>query len=127
MRGLDVSQVNRFVADATAAVPKMVPEVKRSLFKAGLNMKERAREIILGARAPFTSIPAYPFSIDFDQLDDGLTIELGPDPSKNQGRLDNILEYGGIGVAPIPHVQPALEEEIPRTERALADIASRTW
>ena len=126
-KGIDASQVKALGVDLRNAPGRKAVEIRRSMFRAGMNMKKQAAQIIADARfvdGGKTNIPAYPYAIDFDQLDGGFTIEVGPNKDKNQGPLGNIFEYGGEDFAPIPHLQPALDAEAPRSEKALADIAS---
>jgi hypothetical protein len=53
----------------------------------------------------------------------GATAEIGPDKSRPQGALGNLLEFGSVNNAPRPGGAPALEAEQPRFERALEQIA----
>lgn len=125
-KGLDASQVNKLSKDLRAAPGRKALEIRASMFKGGMNIKKRASQIIADARftgGGKTNIPGYPYSIDFDQEDAGFTIVAGPNKDLAQGALGNLFEYGGEGLAPIPHLQPALDEEKVRTEKALGWIA----
>ena len=51
------------------------------------------------------------------------TAEIGPDKSRRQGPLGNIIEFGSVNNAPIRGGLPAALAEEPRFERAVADAA----
>jgi hypothetical protein len=73
--------------------------------------------------------PAYPASIGYDRFHTLFTsrARIGPDKDKRQGALGNLLEYGSINNAPIPHLQPALDAEAPRFEAAIAEAVAKMW
>jgi len=121
--GIDTSQITMLSKDLGRAVLLKPKEVRASLFKGGINIKARAREIIAGALSKKSAVPHYPSSITFAQEDRGMTVVVGPDNNKRQGPLGHFLEYGGVDQAPIPHLQPAFDEELPRAEAALSKIA----
>ncbi|MFJ2717409.1 hypothetical protein [Streptomyces sp. NPDC087437] len=57
-------------------------------------------------------LPAYPYSITSTVTRGpmGAEAEIGPDKGRRQGPLGNIIEYGTVNNAPIPHLGPALDE-----------------
>lgn len=90
--------------------------------KAAVNIKKDARQRVQG----IPHAPAYPLSIGYDPVRVGRTAaqtEVGPDKSRRQGALGNILEYGTRKNAPIPHLGPAAELEEPRFAAAMEDLA----
>jgi hypothetical protein len=90
--------------------------------KAAQNIKRDARQRVRGIR----HAPAYPWSIDYDPVHIGRTAVqtlVGPNNDKRQGGLGNILEYGTVHNAPIPHLAPAAEAEEPRFAAAMEALA----
>ncbi|MEU9400543.1 hypothetical protein [Streptomyces sp. NPDC048242] len=71
-------------------------------------VKRSAARRITGHR----HLPAYPASISYtvSRGPAGPEAEIGPDKGRRQGPLGNLIEYGSIHNAPIPHLGPALEE-----------------
>lgn len=102
-----------------------MPVVDKVVAKGAVNIKGDARKRIFG----HPHIPAYPFSISYDTFHTEFAsqAQIGPDKTKRQGPLGNLLEYGSVNNAPIPHLHPALDAEAPRFERALADAAAEMW
>lgn len=93
-------------------------------------IKKGAQQIKTDAQRRISGLahaPAYPRSISYDthETPGGGWAEIGPDKDKRQGALGNLLEYGSIRNAPIPHLAPALEDERPRLQRALQELAGR--
>lgn len=96
-------------------------EARKVVAKGALNIKTDARRRVSG----LAHIPSYPNSITYDtvELASSATAEIGPDKSKRQGSLGNILEYGSPKRAPIPHMLPAAETELPKFEAAMNALA----
>lgn len=72
--------------------------------------------------------PAYPNAISFDlnlgaALAGRVEAEIGPDKSKRQGPLGNILEFGGPKSPPHNDGGRALRDETPKFEAAVAAVA----
>lgn len=71
-------------------------------------------------------ISQLPYMINYDVVSarDNISGQVGPDLDRGgQAPLGGIIEYGSPTSAPIPGGLPALEEEAPRYEKALADMA----
>jgi hypothetical protein len=102
-----------------------LPMVDAIVSKGALNVKGDAKRRISG----LAHAPAYPASIGYDLYHTPFTssARIGPDKAKRQGPLGNILEYGTVKNAPIPHLTPALDAEAPKFERAIADAAAKLW
>lgn len=71
--------------------------------------------------------PAYPDSISYTlslaaALRGDIEAEIGPDKSKRQGPLGNILEFGSPHSAPHNDGGRALQVEAPKFEAALAEV-----
>ena len=119
--GIDNSEVASLAHDLTEASVSMQWKAPAVIKKGAVNIKAEARRIIADARAVRTTIPAYPYAIGFSLMGHSLNeAEIGPTRRKGkQGKLGNLLEYGGMFNAPIPHLQPALEREAPNVARHL--------
>lgn len=127
MAGLfDTHQLTALVKsfdDATGG-PAM-KDVEAVVFKGAMNIKKDAARRASG----MAHAPAYPRSIDFDMHFSlrGPTAEIGPNKSKRQGALGNLLEYGSVHNAPRPHMAPAGEAEEPRFAKAIEDLAAKRF
>lgn len=71
-------------------------------------------------------IPRLPYSITYDieRSPAEISAEIGPDPDRPQGPLDNIIEFGTSKNAPIPGGAPALAREEPKLLSAVEKIAA---
>jgi hypothetical protein len=100
-----------------------LPEGRKVVARGALNMKKGMRRRVQG----IGHAPAYPSSITYDIETKGLTVEaeVGPDKARRQGALGNILNYGTLNNAPIPHVEPALADEQPKYYAALEALAAK--
>jgi len=94
---------------------------------AALNVKQgwaRNAEQSSGRHAP-----AYPSSVNYEFRDIAgalagrIVAEVGPDKSKRQGALGNLLEFGSANSPPHNDGGRALREEAPKFEAALAAVA----
>lgn len=71
--------------------------------------------------------PAYPSAITYDLMPIGsalaghISAEVGPDKSRRQGALGNLLEFGSVNSPPHDDGGRALRHEAPAFERALAE------
>jgi hypothetical protein len=114
----EISQLEHSLYGASDSIQRKAPAVIK---KGAVNIKKDARDAISSARAVRTTIPAYPYAIGFSIRGySGTEAEIGPSRRRGkQGKLGNLLEYGGMFNAPIPHLQPALEREAPNVARHL--------
>lgn len=99
---------------ATAVAPAAAMD---SVVRGAGNIQRDARRRVSGHK----HLPLYPLAITFDAYVSltGPSAEIGPDKTKPQGPLGNIIEFGGLHNAPIPHMLPAGEAEAPRFEAAM--------
>jgi hypothetical protein len=119
--GREVENFERRLGKVAAGV--VLRDARAVVEKGALNIKKDAAQRIRG----LAHARAYPFSITYDVYS-GLTgpvAEIGPDKTKRQGALGNILEYGTVNNPPHPHMRPAADRELPRFEKALQDLATR--
>ena len=122
---IEVQGLTALVSDLAAAPEKMRAGVRATVQKAALNIKNDAKEIVTAA-TPKGYARAYPSSITYDTQQTstgGTSAEIGPDKDKRQGALGNLIEFGSVHNAPIPHLGPALEHEIPNLEFWLSEVA----
>lgn len=112
----EIAELSTSLYGAALGIQAKAPAVIK---KGAVNIKADARRTIEAARAVRTSIPAYPYSIGFS-MKSPTEADIGPSKTRGkQGALGNLLEYGGMFNAPIPHLQPALEREAPKVARHL--------
>lgn len=124
-RGLDrfAVTVERAIADAPVETAKVVG-------RGALNIKKDAQRTIRAKLAGRKShLRRYPYSIGYDvwQSLKGATAEIGPDKNRKhlQGTLGAIAENGSVTSAPMPHMRPAGERELPKFTQALEDLAGK--
>jgi hypothetical protein len=120
----DDAQIQGLSRDIRRAILRHPDKVRSALQFSAHEIKQDARRRIDG----HPSAVHYPNSIDYDvdRTVLGFRAEIGPDKARTQGALGNILEYGTRNNAPLPHLGPALEAEIPGLVRAIQRIADGT-
>jgi hypothetical protein len=118
---IDAREVTALADAVIKASGPAMASVSKVVAKGALNIKTDAARRASGIR----HAPAYPRSISYDlhQSMRGPAADIGPDKDRRQGALGNILEYGTIKNAPIPHIRPAADAEEPRFVRAMEDLA----
>lgn len=123
MADFESPELRKLTVDLDAAADVAPAEVRKVVAKGALNIKTGARRRVSG----HAHLPRYPHSITYDSTatPTGGHADIGPDKSKPQGPLGNIIEFGGLREAPIPHMGPEAEQELPRFERAIADLGER--
>ena len=113
----DEGQVSAMLGRASREI---IDEAHKVVKRGAVNIKEAMREDANESRY-FRRIARY---IDFDQV--GLSAEIGPN-KRGAGNLANIAYFGGAhgGGGTVRDPQRAADEEAPRFEKALAQIAER--
>lgn len=108
MDGIEVLNLDIVVADLEGAPGRLARNLRAAVQVTCQKVRDDARSRIAGHRY----LPAYPYSITYDTTvtADGVDGEVGPDKSKAQGPLGNIVEFGTSKNAPIPHLGPALDD-----------------
>ncbi len=123
----DVSGLADLAEDLRGAGRRYSGQVPAIIKRGAQNVKKDAQHRI---SAQFTQRHArlYPGSITYDLTVSGgrVTAVIGPDKEKRQGALGNLLEFGSSRNAPLPHLLPAFEAELPKTEQALQAAAIRS-
>lgn len=112
--------------DARWAAEHVVDEGKKIVGQGCLNIKRTAQRIVRD-NSPIGYLPHYPRSISYEVTAAGadITGEVGPNRAKTQGGLGSYIEYGTIHNAPIPHLNPGLDQETPRFEHYVAELGER--
>lgn len=120
---VDTSELRAWMTTLDEAVERAPDEVRRVAQKAALNIKTDWR--IRWSGHPH--YPALPSAITYDTTvsDAGVEAEIGPDKSRPQGPLGNLIEFGSRNNAPLPGGLPALQAEEPRTAAAIEALAER--
>lgn len=120
---IDSRQLDELIDDFDTLPKRLLPGARKRVGRA-------ARDTAQAWRRRWTGhdfIPHLPDAVTYDVHEHGDTFraEVGPDKSKRQGPLGNIIEFGTLNSAPIPGGAPALDEEEPRFVDALADLGEK--
>lgn len=102
---------------------EILPGARKVVSKGALNIKKDWRDRWSGlSHAPqLASAITYDTAVDGDEA----SAEIGPDKSRPQGPLGNLVEFGSVHNAPRPGGLPALDAEAPRFEQALGDLGEQ--
>lgn len=114
----DGREVRELAFDLSTAPDRVLPEVKKSVSRGALNIKN---DLAQDARSD-GSYRHFHRSISYDLVRDGLEAEIGPDKTRVQGPLGNILYFGTSKNAPVLSLDGPLDREAPRFEAALRRI-----
>ena len=108
------------------AATTILEQGKKVVGQGCLNIKRDAQRIIRAA-SHRGYLPHYPRSISYDvkAAGDSVIGEIGPDRAKLQGGLGRLIEYGSQNNAPIPHLNPALDAELPKFTRYASELAEK--
>ncbi|MDY5159567.1 hypothetical protein [Actinotignum urinale] len=122
MAYVENSELSQLAGDINGRRHSVVRDISQVVKKGAVNIKRDARaKIQAQTRGKYTS--QYPSTIDFDMVDD-LSAEIGP-RARGQGNLGHLFEYGSPMSGSMPHLNPALDEEIPRFVKAVGDVVER--
>lgn len=119
--GAKASGLIELEQDLQAAAEQAAEETAKVVKKAAQNIKTDVRARWAGMR----HAPYLPAAVSYDEpaVEGNLVrTEVGPDKSKPQGALGNLLEYGSVHNAPRPALAPAADAEEPRFTQALEDL-----
>lgn len=120
----DTRELQALIREYDTALRDSIPEVRKVVERGSLNIKNDAKGRISG----HPTLRGLPHTISYDTRVRGTSVvgEIGPDKTKGgQAPLGNIAEYGTVNNAPMPFMQPAADEELPKFEKALEDLAVR--
>lgn len=123
--GVTVTGLHELQATFGKVLAGTLPAVDAVVAKAAVTVKKDAAKRASG----LAHAPSYPRSITYDQFHTPFTsqAEIGPDKDRRQGALGNILEFGTLKNAPVPHLIPAADAEAPRFEAAIAKAHDVMW
>lgn len=118
----DLRSLAHDFAEAPAKAQRAAVEVVE---KGAYNVKEGWAEN--ARQSSGRHAPAYPSSISYtlslgEALKGNIAADIGPDKSKRQGPLGNLLEFGSPHSPPHNDGGRALQVEAPKFEQALAEI-----
>lgn len=115
-----VTGLSDLIGDLRKAEETVVEQAKKVVGRGCNNVKKDAKKRVTG----YAHLPHYPRSIDYDVTAAGLTVTgaVGPNHAKLQGGLGRVIELGTVNNAPIPHLSPALDLELPAFERYLGEL-----
>lgn len=123
-----MDDLDTHIAELASVPDNLRREVRQVVSKGAHNIKKDWADKWKG----HPSIKHLPRSVNYDVTSDatGAEAEVGPDPSRMQGNLGHLIEfgnaeYGTVRNAPIPGGLPALAAEEPRFVKALADLGER--
>jgi hypothetical protein len=110
------------IAQLDRACSRAVPETMVVVTAAA----ERVRADWAQRWSGMAHAPALPAAVTKDvfPLPGSVRAEIGPDKSRRQGALGNLLEFGSVHNAPRPGGLPALQAEEPRLEAALEALSA---
>jgi hypothetical protein len=119
---IDLRELDELVADIGRVGIRTEARVRPVVAKGALNIKTRWAELW----ADLESAPrlAAAVTYDLEQSATAFGALIGPDKDRPQGALGNLVEFGSVNNAPTPGGQPALDEEAPRFEAAIASAAA---
>lgn len=120
---IEASGVKELQAMLMRAIEVAPAEARKVVAKGALNIKKGMQARTAG----LAHAPSLPSSITYDTKESafGAEAEIGPDKSRRQGALGNLVNYGSVNNGPRPFVEPAADEETPRFERAMEDLAMK--
>lgn len=117
------AETEQLAADLAAAAVRLGEAVVPVVSKGALNIKNAWRANASG----LAHAPQYPNSItyDLDVQADRVSAEIGPDKTKPQGALGNLIEFGSSKNPPHNDGGRALDDEEPRFYAALEAAAEQ--
>lgn len=107
MDGIEVFGLEAVVADLEGAPVRLIANLRVAVQINCKKVRDDARSRITGRKY----LPAYPYSITYETAygPDSVEGEIGPEWNRSQGPLGNLIEFGSVHNAPIPHLGPALD------------------
>lgn len=113
MPEFDASDLSKLAADVGTATIWAEKYLRKALEVTARHVRDTARENATG----LAHAPAFPYSISYDVGATGA--EIGPDKSRAQGALGNLLEYGSRNNAPLGIMHGALQANEEDFERGV--------
>lgn len=119
MTTVDTSQLDALVADLEKIPAEKRKEFRKVVEKGALNIKNAMRADAAGHR----TFPHFPSSISYDMTAE-FKAEIGPDKSRVQGALGNLLYFGTSRSGGVLDINGPIAREAPRLEDFAADVAA---
>lgn len=121
---LDVEGDDELRRALQQAPEELMRDIEKATSKGSLNIKRDWSSHFEGS----THAPHLARAVNYDLDRQGyvVTSEIGIDKGRVQGPLGNLTEFGSINNAGDPAGQRALDDEEPRYEKAMADIAENS-
>jgi hypothetical protein len=116
----DFSEVHKLAVDLGKGNAATVTGARKILEVAAIKIKKGMASDAKGIR----HAPAFPASITYDIS--GLSAEIGPDKSRRQGALGNLLYFGSANNGPrIADIAGPLKAEAPIFSGLLSELAAK--
>lgn len=122
----DVSQLADLAEDLAGAGRRLSSKVPAIIKRGAQNIKTDAQRRFR-SQVKEVYLPHFARAITYDVKGDArhYEAEIGPETGKLQGGMGPGVEFGSARHAPIPNLYPAFDEEVPKTEAALADATAQ--
>lgn len=118
----DASEVERLSASLTTSTNRLPKEVRASVFKGALNVKNATRDAV--SDHPTWKRLAHTVNFDMEGNAFYAQATIGYD-DEGQGELAGIAEFGSARKPAHPALMPAFREESPRFEKAMSDLVAK--
>lgn len=117
----DVDGLTHLVADLNRASVTAGAAAHKVVTKGALNIKKDWQQRASG----LAHAPLYPASITYETRIKGGAVEalIGPDKSRPQGALGNLITYGSVNNPPTGDDIAVIEAEAPRFVDAMRDVS----
>lgn len=115
---IEVHGAKELARDLDNVEAELVPKLSKVVFRGAMNVKNEMQQ---DARSS-GHYKHFHRSIDFDMHGD-LEAEIGPNPDKIQGPLDNLLYFGRSNTSGVLDINGPLKREEPRFVKAVGDVA----
>lgn len=122
----DMSEVNELAQHLLASNTLVREHMSAAMTRSGNAAVRESKKLLRGqARGRYTK--HYPASITSNKVDGtrGLAVEFGPEAGRRQFWLGRKLEFGTINNDPLPHLNPAAEQQSKVIEGVLARTVYR--
>lgn len=115
-------ELRALAADLDRGAWKAIPAVAAVVAKGAHNVKNQ-----MSAEAENSGhYRHFSRTFSYDLKRGGMEAEIGPDPDKTQGPLDNILYFGTSKSAAVLDIESALRQEAPKFEKHIADAVEKS-
>lgn len=122
----DVSEVRQLAVDFSRVGAIVAQQARPVVSKGALNIKTAMQADMKGSE----HFKGAAHTVSYDLLDGGFTAEIGPSSEAGSpGNLANLAYFGGSngGGGTVADPRTRLDEELPKFEKALLDIAAKAF